>query len=461
MNPGTITSSSFQLFDPNSNPVSGTVSYAAGASATATATLQPGASLAYQTTYTAVVRGTVSDFLGNAMGSDFSWTFTTGNGPSNAVCPCTIWPSTFVPALPDSADPGTFELGVKFRADVSGFVTGIRFYKAATNIGTHIGNLWTVDGSLLESVTFSGESGSGWQQATFATPVPVTAGTTYIASYFVPNGHYSYDEYYLTVGKDNAPLHALSSSSSGGNGVYIATTGSAFPTATFNASSYGVDVSYLLQNSTTPPVISSVTPGNGATGAALGGTISAQFNEPMDPATITGSAFQLVDSSNNVVPGTVSYVPATASLAFRPSLSLTPLTVYTATVYSSVRDAFGNALASNYTWSFTTAPPPGDSGPGGPILVIASSVNPFSRYLGEILLNEGLNEFRVKDVTTVTPAVLSQYDIAILGDFPLTSAQASMLNTWVNNGGSLIAMHPDSAIGGLARTEPHGRNSVG
>ena len=55
--------------------------------------------------------------------------------------------------------------------------------------------------------------------------------------------------------------------------------------------------------------------------------------------------------------------------------------------------------------------------------MIASSVNPFSRYFGEILLAEGMNEFRVKDITTVTPDVLAQYDIAILGDFTLTGAK--------------------------------------
>ena len=39
--------------------------------------------------------------------------------------------------------------------------------------------------------TFSGETGSGWQTLTFATPVPVTADTTYVVSYLAPNGHYS------------------------------------------------------------------------------------------------------------------------------------------------------------------------------------------------------------------------------------------------------------------------------
>ena len=44
---------------------------------------------------------------------------------------------------------------------------------------------------------FTGESASGWQTVTFAAPVAVTAGTTYVASYYAPVGHYSQEEAYL------------------------------------------------------------------------------------------------------------------------------------------------------------------------------------------------------------------------------------------------------------------------
>ncbi len=58
------------------------------------------------------------------------------------------------------------ELGVKFRADQDGFVTGIRFYKGSGNTGTHTGSLWSSSGTRLATVTFTGETGTGWQQAT-------------------------------------------------------------------------------------------------------------------------------------------------------------------------------------------------------------------------------------------------------------------------------------------------------
>ena len=41
---------------------------------------------------------------------------------------------------------------------------------------------------------------------------------------------------------DNPPLHALQTGVSGGNGVYLSKSTPAFPTVTFNASNYWVDV---------------------------------------------------------------------------------------------------------------------------------------------------------------------------------------------------------------------------
>ncbi len=142
----------------------------------------------------------------------------------------------------DVVDASSVELGVKFKSDVSGSITGIRFYKGPSNTGTHVGNLWSATGTKLASVTFTGESASGWQQATFATPVAITAGTVYVASYFAPVGHYSANGSYFTAAVDNAPLHALKDGTSGGNGVYAYAGASTFPTNTYNSANYWVDV---------------------------------------------------------------------------------------------------------------------------------------------------------------------------------------------------------------------------
>ena len=61
----------------------------------------------------------------------------------------------------DQQDPSAVEVGVKFKADLDGTITGVRFYKATANTGTHIGNLWTANGTLLARGTFSGETRLG------------------------------------------------------------------------------------------------------------------------------------------------------------------------------------------------------------------------------------------------------------------------------------------------------------
>src|SRR5439155_5482130 len=125
-------------------------------------------------------------------------------------------------------------VGVKFRSDVIGQVTGIRFYKGSGNTGTHLGHLWSDTGTLLGTVTFTNETPSGWQQANFVTPVSISANTTYVASYYAPAGAYAADGgYFFSTGIDNGPLHALANAVSP-NGVYIYGA-NAFPNQTFNS----------------------------------------------------------------------------------------------------------------------------------------------------------------------------------------------------------------------------------
>ena len=94
-------------------------------------------------------------------------------------------------------------------------------------------------------------------------------------------------------------------------------------------------------------------------------------------------------------------------------------------------------------------PPPLNEGPGGPIVVIGSSTDPFSRYYAEILRAEGLNYFTATDLSLVTPASLAAYDVAILGAVPLNTTQVTMLSDWVSAGGNLVAMRPDKQLAAL------------
>jgi Domain of unknown function (DUF4082)/Bacterial Ig-like domain/Bacterial Ig domain len=226
---------SFTLKNPAGSTVPGSLSFNGADTA---ATFTPTNPLAADTTYTATVSGAQNAF-GTPMSSPYSWSFTT----AGAQCPCSIWPNTAQPSVASANDPGPVNLGLKFTTDSSGWIAGIRFYKGAANTGTHVGSLWSSTGSLLAQVTFTGESASGWQEADFSAPVPVTADTTYVVSYFAPNGGYSVDPAaFASAGTDNPPLHALSSAVSGGNGVYAYGNSPALPANSYNATNYWVDV---------------------------------------------------------------------------------------------------------------------------------------------------------------------------------------------------------------------------
>jgi hypothetical protein len=154
-----------------------------------------------------------------------------------------IWSNSDLPAIIDVGPDSPVELGFKFRSDVSGYITGIRFYKSAANTGTHVANLWSSTGRRLATATFTNETASGWQQVNFSKPVAISANTVYVASYHTNTGHYSGTlNYFAGKGMDNGPLHALADGVSGYNGVYAYGSGSNFPNRSWKSGNYWVDV---------------------------------------------------------------------------------------------------------------------------------------------------------------------------------------------------------------------------
>ena len=189
--------------------------------------------------------------------SPVSWTFTTTGPPT---CPCRLFSSSAVPVATTSTDTSSVELGVRFTTDTGGWVTGVRFYKGAGNTGVHTGSLWASDGTLLTTGTFANETASGWQTVSFSAPIPISAGVSYVASYHAPSGHYADDENFFASPVDNAPLHAPASGTLG-NGVYRYGT-SGFPSQTYRATNYWVDVLFTTQTppDTIPPQVSAASP---------------------------------------------------------------------------------------------------------------------------------------------------------------------------------------------------------
>jgi hypothetical protein len=153
----------------------------------------------------------------------------------------TLFNASDTPAIVTANDANPVELGVKFQSTTTSHAIGIRFYKGPQNAGPHTAHLWSASGQLLGTATFPNETASGWQQADFSSPVTLAAGTTYVVSYHT-NGFYSVNENYFATAHSNGSLTALASSASGGNGIYSYGTSGTFPTSSFKATNYWVDV---------------------------------------------------------------------------------------------------------------------------------------------------------------------------------------------------------------------------
>jgi hypothetical protein len=119
----------------------------------------------------------------------------------------------------------------------------------------------------------------------------------------------------------------------------------------------------------TPPTVTTVTPPNGSSVVCPNiAIITATFSKAMNPATINTTTFTLSGPSGSVS-GTVALDPTNLIATFTPpAASLTPSTTFTATITTGAHDQYGNSLAANYVWTFTTSvqcvalPPPSGLG---------------------------------------------------------------------------------------------------
>ncbi|HZY87194.1 MAG TPA: LamG-like jellyroll fold domain-containing protein, partial [Gemmataceae bacterium] len=122
------------------------------------------------------------------------------------------------------------------------------------------------------------------------------------------------------------------------------------------------------------PTVTAVSPANGASGVAVGGSVQVTFSEALDPTTVSAATVQLLGPSGAAVAATVSYNATTFTATLTPGAALGYSTSYTVLVHGGttapvVKDAAGHALAANFSSSFTTAaqsagPPVASAGPG-------------------------------------------------------------------------------------------------
>jgi hypothetical protein len=214
----------------------------------------------------------------------------------------------------------------------------VRFYKGTGNGGTHTGSLWSSTGTRLRTVTFTNETASGWQTAVFSSPFQVTPGATYVISYLAPQGGYAATASAFTADQVVGPLTVPAA----GNGRYL--YGGGFPSSTWHATNYYVD---LLFNPTpgSPPVVTSAAPPNGATGISPDAIVTATLSKL--PA--SGTPTMTLTGPAGSVAGTSAFDAATLTVTFTPGAPMPAGAVI------SVATTLGGTAVGSGTWSFTTA----------------------------------------------------------------------------------------------------------
>jgi hypothetical protein len=185
-----------------------------------------------------------------------------------------------MPQNPAYHDTSAITLGVQFTSTQAGTTSGIRFYRGHGNRGYTVA-LYSSSGTQLTSASVAKDTCSlpCWEQVNFTTPVAINANTRYVAAYYTSGGRYADDQGGLLSNVSNPPLTALAN-----GGVYYR-GGIGFPTATWNASNYYVDVLFTPTQQI-QQVISSIgfTP-NAVSANQPAGTVVGQASVVMSPTT--------------------------------------------------------------------------------------------------------------------------------------------------------------------------------
>jgi hypothetical protein len=176
------------------------------------------------------------------------------------------------------------------------------------------------------------------------------------------------------------------------------------------------------------PLVISTDPANLETGVPLDKIITATFNEPMDPATITPESMVLQSSAKGVqdLSGSLTYDGNTQTISFKPTAKLLAGTTYSATIFTTVRDLAGNKLQEDYVWTFST---------GTSISPIVTSTDPVSNATG-VVLN--------KTITATFNQAMDQSSITT-STFTVMQGTTPIAGT-VTYAGSTASFKPDFAL---------------
>lgn len=395
MDPTSITNGNFTVSGP-AGSLSATIT-ASGNSAI----LRPGLPLLPNTTYTATIAKGAKNAAGVPLASDYTWTITTGTAsdttapsmastnPANGATGVLTNPVSAVfsePMDPSSLNGNTFSLSQGGNA-VPGTVT----YDGATATFTPSGSLLAnttytatitgakdLAGNTLPSLSWTFTR--GWfvlgtaPRVTSATPAnndSNTAVTTAVTATF----NVAMDPATITTGtfqlsKGTTSISGAVSLNNAGTVATFTPTSQLAPNSTYTAtittgakSASGASLATTtswsfttgITGDTTAPTVLTTVPAANAAGVAKTSAISITFSEGIDQASLTSSSI-VITSAGGPVAGVLAMNSSNTDFKFTPSAALSPNTLYTVSIKGTLKDLAGNALGSDYSWTFTTGP---------------------------------------------------------------------------------------------------------
>jgi len=261
-----------------------------------TATFTPASALAYNTQYTAIITTGAESVAGGFLSANYTWSFTTAAAPAPTV-------------TAETPAPGATNLSTA--------TTVTATFSEAMLASTLNATTFTLADSSGNSVSGSLSYDASSDTATFAPSTGLNYATLYTAT--------------ITTGATAA------------NGATLAS---------------GFTWQFTTQAAPAPPTVTSTTPANGASTVPINTQVAAAFSVPMNPSSINATTFTLQAQGGGNVAGTVNYNATTQTATFTPSASLSSGTSYTAMLTTGITSSTGQALAANYSWTFTTVQAP-------------------------------------------------------------------------------------------------------
>lgn len=274
------------------------------------------------------------------------------------------------------------EFGTRFQTSRAVSVVGVRAYRIDPAVVT--GSLWDGLGNRIATGTFERTSRKGWQDLVFASPVTITPGQTYIASYYTPGTKYAFEYHYFERQATRGPITALRATDSAPNGVHCYDVAPcAYPSRGFRSTNYWVTPLWQELSDPTsptptptpttptptspagavPPVVLASTPSAGAKRVDRGASIKVTFSKKLRPTTLNRMSVHLHRAGRSArVLVRLSYDAGRKRLTLTPKTRLRAGTTYRVVVTSKVVDTFGNRLDQDpakpgiqqATWTFRT-----------------------------------------------------------------------------------------------------------